>query len=192
MDNSNRTIILYSAQTKVVLDKINRDGHCFSKKKYVALKYEESAPIFITAYDWYVKEAIQYCDKPKGAEYPYWAFKDKDSIEPSNDTIILKLAVPIDEIVFFDMYKWYKILKLQYLGEDEKDEIKFHKLIENYGIKKEIDILLTNFYPDLKKQIYSSWQRLFKDHMTIQQGNYDSIERIQAGLWQIKREWLIK
>lgn len=191
MDNKNRTIILYSEQTEKVINVIEQENSAFSKKKYVVSKYEESAPIFTVAYDWFVKEAIKYVDKPIEAEYPYWAFKDIDSIEKGASNI-LKLEVPIEKVIFFNMYDWIKILNLKYLGENEKDELEFKKQIESYGIKLETDILLTNFYPDLKKQIIESWSRLFKHHFNIKNGSNDGVDRIQVALWQIKKEWIIK
>ncbi|WP_242825225.1 DUF3841 domain-containing protein [Proteocatella sphenisci] len=45
MDIRNNKIILYSSQAEAVLQIIERDGECFSKRKYVA--------------------------RPKNAEYPY-------------------------------------------------------------------------------------------------------------------------
>ncbi|MBU5440104.1 DUF3841 domain-containing protein [Tissierella sp. MSJ-40] len=191
MDNTDNTVMLYSSQSHVVVNTLESDGVCFSKKKYVVKKYEESAPIFIAAYDWFVMEAKKYVSKPEGAEYPYWAFKDLYNVEQSEDSKLLEMNVPVDEVIFFDMYDWNKILRLQYIGETEEDEAQFRQMLAHRGIRKESDIILTNFYPDLKRQVQNSWKRLFNHHENIKQGNTKGIGSVQAGLWQLKKEWIV-
>lgn len=191
MDNTDHKIKLYSAQSEVVAKILERDGVCFSKKEYAIKKYEESAPIFVAAYDWFVKEAERYLPKPKGAEYPYWAFLDVHSVDQSTDSKPLELHIPLDEILFFDMYDWNKVLRLQYIGETKADEERFRQMLMDYGIWKESDIILTNFYPDLKRQVQDSWARLFRHHENIKKGNTEGVGSVQAGLWQLKKEWML-
>lgn len=192
MDIRNNNVILYSSQAEAVLQIIERDGECFSKRKYVEDKYQESAPIFVSAYSWFVHEAEKYVARPENAEYPYWAFKDIYSVEASGDSRIIKLEVPADEAVFFDMYDWNKILSLKYIGETETDEQEFRKMLRDYGITRESDVVLTNFYPNLKRQVKESWKRLFRHHEDIINGETQGIGSIQAGLWTIRKEWIVK
>ncbi len=190
MDSKHNRMILYSAQAKPVVEAIERDGVCYSKREYVLKKYHESAPIFTTVYDFFVSEAVKYAKMPNEAEYPYWAFKDLYSVDLSGGGA-LKLSVPTEEAIFFDVKDYNKVICLKYLGEDEKDERRFKQKIEEYGIKKEIDIMLTNFYPDLKQEVLESWKRLFRYDKEIKAGNYSSVESVQACLWRIKKEWII-
>ena len=192
MDIRNNKVILYSSQAEAVLQIIERDGECFSKRKYVEDKYQESAPIFVSAYSWFVHEAEKYVARPENAEYPYWAFKDIYSVEASGDSRIIKLEVPVEEAVFFDMYDWNKILSLKYIGETETDEQEFRKMLRDYGITRESDVVLTNFYPNLKRQVKESWKRLFRHHEDIINGETQGIGSIQAGLWTIRKEWIVK
>lgn len=192
MDIRNNKVILYSSQAEAVLQIIERDGECFSKRKYVEDKYQESAPIFVSAYSWFVHEAEKYVVRPENAEYPYWAFKDIYSVEASGDSRIIKLEVPADEAVFFDMYDWNKILSLKYIGETETDEQEFRKMLRDYGITRESDVVLTNFYPNLKRQVQESWKKLFRNHEDIINGENQGIGSIQAGLWTIRKEWIVK
>lgn len=191
MDNTDNTVILYSSQSEAVVNTLEIDGVCFSKKEYVLKKYEESAPVFVAAYDWFVTEAKKYVPKPEGAEYPYWAFKDSYNVEQSSDSKLLEIHVPIKEVIFFDMYDWNKILCLQYIGETEKDEAQFRQMLADYGIRKESDVILTNFYPHLKHQVQDSWKRLFCHHDNIKQGNTEGVRSVQVGLWQLKKEWIV-
>lgn len=101
------------------------------------------------------------------------------------------MNVPIDEIIFFDMFDWNKILRLQYMGESEEDEVQFKQMLDSRGIKRESDIILTSFYPDLKRKVQDSWKRLFRHHEDIKQGNMKNVRSVQIGLWQIKKEWIV-
>lgn len=192
MDNKDNTIILYSSQSDTVIDALDRDGVCFSKREYVTKKYGETSTIFTSAYDWFVSQAEKYVSKPEGAEYPYWAFKDLCSVDQSSGNMILELRVPLDEALFFDMYDWNKILCLKYMGENEADEAAFKRLLSDYGIRSESDIMLTSFYPDLKHQILSSWSRLFRHHESIKTGDYSGVGSVQAGLWMIRKNWIVQ
>lgn len=191
MGDKDNTVMLYSSQSEVVVSILERDGICFSKQQYVVKKYEESAPIFVAAYSWFAMEAEKYLPKPEGAEYPYWAFRDLYSIEQSTNGRILQLCIPADEAIFFDMYDWNKILCLQYIGETKADEARFSQMLADYGIRNESDVILTNFYPDMKRQVQDSWKRLFRHHEKIKSGNTDGVGSVQAGLWQLKKEWIV-
>ena len=184
-------IVLYSPQSEIVINNLENNGVCFSKKKYVVKKYEESAPIFVAAYDWFIMEAKKYVQMPQGAEYPYWAFKDLNNIDQSTGNKLLEIQVPKDEVIFFDMYDWNKILCLEYIGETDEDEEKFQQMLEDRGIKRAGDIILTNFHPDLKRQVEESWKRLFRHHEDIMEGKTKAVESIQAGLWQLRKEWIV-
>ena len=190
MDNENNTVILYTSQSTIVADELETKGICFSRKKYVENKYEESGPIFVAAYDWFTAEAEKYLSKPDGAEYPYWAFTESYNIEQSGDSKMLRMLVPLNEAIFFDMYDWNKILSLQYIGETDSDEKNFRQLLIDYGIHRHSDIVLTNFYPDLKNQVLNSWHRLFRHHEKIKSGSSTGVKSIQAGLWCLKKDWL--
>ncbi len=190
MDQKNHTIRLYSAQTDIVLAAIEKDGVCYSKAEYVRRKYQESAPVFLTAYSWFVKKMEEYVKRPEGAEYPYWAFTDIYSVDQSGDVNVLKLDVPVDEALYFDMMDWNKIMRLSYIGENEAEEKEFRYEMEQCGIRGN-DVMLTSFYPDWKMKIQKSWERLFRHHEAIKAGDVSGVHSVQAGLWQIKKEWIV-
>lgn len=183
------TITLYASQADPVIEAIEWNGVCYSKEAYVRKKYQESAKIFTTAYSWFVREMEKYVKKPDGAEYPYWAFREAYNVDQSMGGNFLTLEVPLDEVLLFDMYDWNKILCLKYIGEDEKDEKQFQEQLEMYGIK-EMNTVLSNFYPLQKQQILKSWQRLTRYHEELAHGNTELVRDVQAGLWRIKKEWI--
>lgn len=100
--------------------------------------------------------------------------------------------MPLDEALFFDMYDWNKILYLKYLSENEADEAMFKRQLKDYGIRGESDIILNSFYPDLKRRILNSWSRLFRHHDSIKEGYYSGVGSVQAGLWMIQKNWIVK
>ena len=133
MDHRCTSVTLYSPQAQIVLDVLDRDGICFSRREYVQKKYEESAPVFLSAYDWFVKAAEAHIPKPQGAEYPYWAFGSPENVDLSAGGRVLALRVPLGEAVFFSLYDWNRILCLSYMGETEKEEKEGTIVVENTG-----------------------------------------------------------
>ena len=191
MDSRCDTIKLYSQQAGPVLEVLSRDGVCFSRAVYVKKKYGESAPVFLTAYQWFVEHAETIVPKPAGAEFPYWAFKDLYSLEGGGENPPLRLLVPADQAVFFDMYDWNKIMRLQYIGENEEEEKAFREELSLRGLT-ETKIMLTDFYPEWKERIMKSWERLFRHHQRIKSGSDSGVGSVQAGLWQIRKEWICR
>lgn len=189
MEQKQKTIKLYAVQAQPVIDVIQRDGVCYSKAEYVRRKYGESAPIFLTAYNWYVREAEKIVPKPAGAEYPYWAFADLFNADGSSGGNLLQLCVPKDEAVFFDTRDWSKILQLSYLGESTEEERTFAAELERRGMTPN-QVMLTAFYPEWKNKIMESWKRLFRHHEAVLSGKIEGLHSVQAGLWRIKKEWV--
>ena len=189
MDSKCKTVRLYSAQDTPVLEAISKNGVCFSKAAYVQRKYGESAPVFMTAYSWFVQKAEALVPKPPGAEFPYWAFLHVSQVDLSSDRL-LHLEVPADQVLFFNMYDWIKILQLSFLGENEKEEKAFQERLTLRGVTP-TQIMLTNFYPDLKQEIYLSWERLFRHHQALAEGQQLPEVTVQTALWQIKKAWII-
>ena len=191
MADKRNTIRLYSFQTDVVYQVLKKDGVCYSKEEYVRRKYQESANVFVNAYGWFVKEAVKIVPKPEKAEYPYWAFADLYNVDQTGDGHVLTLDVPVDEALLFDMFDWTKIMQMHYLGEDEAEEAVFSRELKELGLT-EFQVMSSNFYPEQKRRIQDSWSRLFRHQKAIQNGDDTGVHSVQAGLWQIKDEWIVK
>ena len=189
MDHSGDRLTLYAAQAAPVLAALARDGVCHSRAEYVQKKYGESAPVFLTAYHWFVQQLPRFVPKPEGAEFPYWAFRELYSLDQAGTAGVLKLQVPKEQAVLFDLEDWTKITQLRYIGKDAADELAFAKELAARGISWN-QVMLTACYPDLKQQIYDSWQRLFRYHEALLRGEDCGGIRVQAGLWELRREWV--
>ena len=84
------------------------------------------------------------------------------------------------------------------IGSDEKDEAEFRRELERRGIRDSSEAVLKPFYPDIKRKITDSWKKIFRHDAEIKKalmnGTYSETEgmrALQAGLWCIKKEWLI-
>ena len=191
MDTERGFVKLFSPQAEAVWQAVENEGTAFSRREYVIKKYEESAGVFLAAYDAYVREAERIVPRPDDKAYPYWAFASEDLVDRSGGLRVMRLCVPLEEAVFFDQYDWYKVLRLSYIGETDKDEEAFARGLEMRGIRDSSEAVLRPFYPDVKRQITESWKRLFRHDSAIRNGDTSGVRAVQAGLWQIKKEWLI-
>ena len=97
---------------------------------------------------------------------------------------MLKLSVPKEEIIFFDLRDWNKILNLCFLGSEE-EENEFRNKLKSQGIKDNLDIINTPFYPLLKKELTDSWKQLF-DRPNLCK------KYTEGAVWQLKKEWVIE
>ena len=50
----------------------------------------------------------------------------------------------------------------------------------------------TAFYPQQRQEILDSWQRLFRHHAALLAGDRTGVGGVQAGLWCIRREWIVQ
>ena len=190
MDRQGHTVRLYSAQARPVQEAIRRDGVCYSRAAYVRAKYAESAPIFLTAYTWFTERMPAYVPRPAEAEFPYWAFMDLYSVDAEGRDV-LTLDVPVEEAVFFDAADWTRIMQLRPLADSPAADAAFRDELRQRGLTPN-DVMLTAFYPELKNAVLSSWERLFRHHAAIKAGDRSGIQSVQAGLWRIRREWIVK
>lgn len=198
MGTGSNTVILYSPQAEPVWNAVLNEGTAYSRREYIYKKYEESAGIFLAAYDAYIRGAEKLVTRPEPWAYPYWAFASMQQVDQSGGGRVMKLSVPVEQAVFFDAYDWYKVLRLSYIGDNEADEASFSQELQRRGIRDTSEVILKPFYPDLKRKVTDSWKKIFRHDETIRKAlingevqEIDGVRAVQAGLWQIKKEWLI-
>ena len=198
MGTESDSVILFSPQTDPVWEAVLNEGTAYSRREYIYKKYEESAGIFLAAYDAYIREAEKLVPRPEPWTYPYWAFASMQQVDLSGGGRVMKLSVPVDQAVFFDAYDWYKVLRLSYIGDNDADEASFSQELQRRGIRDTSEVVLKPFYPDLKKKVTDSWKKIFRHDEAIRMAlingevqEIDGVRAVQAGLWCIKKEWLI-
>lgn len=190
MDSKCNKVRLYTVQTPIVVQTIEEKGVTYVKREFIKKKYKECSDIFLQSYDWFINKARDIIDKPKEAEYAIWAFTEAKYAGVYNNVYLIALDVPIDEVIFFKIEEWNRILNLRYLPKDDNDKVKYYKKLESYNITDETDIFMKPFYPHLKIEVKKSWDNLFKYDKVIKKHGLPE-EPFQASLWQIKKEWVV-
>ena len=183
MKDDTQNVIMWTAKEVIVLETVEIDGVSFVKKEYIDKKYGETAWIFKTAYSFFCKEAEKRIPKPEQAESPIWIFADEEAVFKSVGNTLLKLSIPKEEIIFFDLRDWNKILNLNYLGTDE-EETEFNNKMKQQGVKDNLDVIKSPFYPLLKKELTDSWKKLFTSQKLCK-------KYTEGAVWQLKKEWIL-
>lgn len=174
---------MWTGQSSLVLEELKRTGRYVVKNCYVEQKYSETAWIFREAYQFLAGKAEERVAKPDGAESPVWVYKNPNQIHGGEDVHYLKLRIPKDKVLCFDSRKWNRILNLEYLGADKKDEERFAEKLRSRGIHDSLDLFRTAYYPLEKREVKKSWDRLLGEF---------SIEEayLQGMTWEIREEWI--
>lgn len=182
--DNNSTITLWTSQSTIVLNTIDKKGIYHVKKEFISKKYGEVANIFLEPYNWFVNKAEKIIPKPEGAQYPIWLFTDPKYVERYEDNQVLQIEVDLDKVILFNPQNWNRILNLSYIPKDDKDAKEYYDLLERQGIYDETNIYLSSYYPYLKMKVKKSWDRLFDDKLDLSKPN-------QAALWELRREWIV-
>ena len=117
MDRKDNKIILYSPQAEAVWEAVERDGVAYSKREYVQKKYEESAGIFLAAYDAYIRMAEEIVPRPDSTNYPYWAFVSEEMLD-GDGVCVIEWADIVADVLPDDAVA----IQLEY-GENEGERI---------------------------------------------------------------------
>jgi hypothetical protein len=179
-------IKVWTAQSQIVLDTIEKNRVYHVKRAFILKKYRELSKLFLDPYDWFIKQAAKRITPPPEAEYPVWAYCDAKMISNygPGDRIV-ELDVPVDQALFFNQGKWLRILNLSYIPENPNDEQNFKKKISTQGLQHPSQAYTNHFYPQLKKEIIASWERLFDESIRLSADD-------MCALWEIRKEWITK
>src|SRR6056297_946823 len=176
---------VWTRQHKNVLDEIENKGVYRVKERYIRKKLDDCADIYLDVYNWLRNETAKRMEIPDNAKYPVWLTVEKDLKLPMADGFVFfELEVPGDKIMIFDMAKWDYIVNYLYLPKNKEDRKRFKKKLAKYNINVESDIYLQDFYPRLKREITSSWQRLFDDDIKL------SDQKVGIS-WELRNDWVI-
>lgn len=173
---------MWTAQMPIVDETIERDGVSYVKKEYLRRKYRETAWVFLTAYDFLIREMEKRVPRPAEAESPVWVFRDSGRVFCSPGAVLYEMEIPDEEMVIFDLRDWQDILSLKPLGTAEERSAILADM-RRQGVSDTTDVFQKPFYPILKRQIQGSWKALLEGpgpDETWQQG----------AVWQLKKEWI--
>lgn len=190
MGSKNSKITLYTTQRPIVVKTLKEKGVYHVKRQFINMKYKEVSHIFLQSYDWFVNKAKNIVHRPEGSEYPVWTYLDPKYAGYFEDSYMLRLEVPMKDIILFRMEDWNRILNLRYLAKDYNDELKYQSKLKSYNIPDETEIFMKPYYPQLKTEVKKSWDNLFKYNDIIKE-NRLSEGAIQGSLWEIRRSWVV-
>lgn len=175
----------YTKQHKSVWETLQRDGRYVGKRKFVELELEEHAGIMMRVYDFLVQYSPNRQFKPADADYPIWfVVNPADVMLKEPDRLHLTFEVPEEKAAYINIAKWGAIMNYSYLPKDEADRQAHRDLLTAYGIS-DAEAVMTPFYPQIKRKIEASWQRLFDEDVRL--GN-DSAYGI---IWELRKDWIV-
>ena len=186
----NNKIRLYTSQSSEVVKLLKAQNVCYVKRECIEKKYQEVSGIFMEAYNWYISRAQNIVKMPKHAEYPYWAFTKADYAGLYPGYYLLTIEVPIEQVIFFKVEDWNKVLNLKYLDVSEEDEKNHTDMLAKQNVSIESDIFTKPFYPYLKSKVKKSWDNLFRYNELIKSGVMQK-SVLQASLWELRKEWIV-
>lgn len=175
---------LWTAQAQIVLDTLAREGVYRVKTAFVDQKFGETAWVFRKAYAFYVHGASKIVPRPEGCESGIWCYRCARWAMMDAHSTLLKLEVPRDKVVLFDLRSWNRILNLQYIPLDADDERRYRRELSDQGLTNTAKVFQTSMYPALKRKIEASWERLFSSADRCEE------DYLQAGIWELRPEWV--
>ncbi len=184
MRGVNKTL-MWSGQQDIVLHTLKDKGRYVVKRSFVEEKYKETAWIFNEAYEYLSQCAKHIISKPVDAQSPIWVYKSIHNIYSGDGINYLKVEIPENRWISFDVRKWNRILNLSYIGESANEEKEFEQWLYKRGIRDNLKIFSTSFYPVEKREIKKSWNRLLET--PVQEEEY-----MQGMTWELKDEWIRK
>ena len=177
-------IKVWTKQHKNVLEELKKTGRYTAKQQYIAMDMQEHADLVLEAYDWLVKHGPDAGNRPPDADYPVWvSFQSEATMLPSEGTVILELELDPAIITPVNIEKWGTILNYSYIPKYPQDAKRHRALLEEYGVS-DAKAYMSQFYPEIKREIVDSWERLFDDSIIL--GN----KAKYGTIWEVKWEWV--
>lgn len=146
--------------------------------------HNEDAKLMKESYLWLASNIPGAQNKPAGSEFPIWlAFSRAGTMLPTPNTVLLELEIDPALITHINIAKWGMILNCAYIPRDAQDKQRHSQLLRDWGTSDE-KACMTQFYPQIKREIQASWARLFDD--SIQLGSPETYGTI----WEVRKEWV--
>ena len=177
-------ITVWTRQNKQIIKDLEENGRYIASKNRIAADMEDTAPVMFVAYDWLVKYSPKAHLRPADVEYLIWVSYVKEAaMKPDENTVLLELALDPEIITPVNINKWGTILNYSYIPKDDADAKRHLQLLEMYGVS-DAKAFMSQFYPQIKKEILDSWPRLF-DPQILMGG-----ESEYGTIWEVKKEWV--
>jgi hypothetical protein len=178
------TIRLWTKQHKGVWRSLSQKGRYTVEKRHIIQANEDMAGIFLAVYDWYTGKAERLVPRPGDARYPVWcSLSAEAALLPDDISDSLELEAPKELVIPVNLNKWSTILNYFYIPADEADGEAHSALLRRYNTNDAV-AFMTPFYPQIKREIVASWDRLFEG------GDDGQNAYVYGTLWELRREWI--
>ena len=180
------TIRGWTRQVPEVADELARTGVYRVKEEYIRKKNDNIADFYLKLYEWYTKKSRNYVQIPEDVRYPVWlSLTEEFRLQPVPGTVILTVEMPRDKVLIIDSEKWDYRGNNMYVPTDDAERKRFERELHRYGIADETALVEEkgNFYPMLKREVLSSWERIFTMPPADPGKGF-------ATVWELKREWV--
>ena len=134
-----KQITVWTKQHRSVLEQLEKTGRYIARREYIEIENQEGAPLVLEVYDWLV---------------------------PQEQTVTLKLCIDPALIAPVHIAKWGTILNYSYIPLNEQDARRHQQLLESYRVS-DTQAYMSRFYPQIKREIIDSWDRLFDDSVHL-------------------------
>lgn len=177
-------ITVWTRQHIEVWKEIEEAGRYTAKKAYIDIDLEEHAPLVLEVYDWLVEHTPTLPSKPKDAEYPVWvSLKEEATMMQIKDSVILELTLDKDLLTMVNIDKWGMMLNYSYIPQNEEDAKVHSDMLKAYRIS-DTAAYMSQFYPQIKREIRDSWYRLFDDSIILNNS------QCYGNIWEVRKEWV--
>ena len=177
-------VTVWTKQHENVLRVLQQEKRYIAKREYIIQDLTEHANLVLEVYDWLVKHSPTFDQKPADVTYPVWVSTAQEAtMLPSPGTVILELELDEALITKVNIDKWGAILNYSYIPADDQDAKRHRQLLAQYGVS-DAKAYMTQFYPEIKREIIRSWDRLFDDNIILGNRNY------YGNIWEVKWEWI--
>lgn len=175
---------VWTKQHENILRDLEINGRYIVKREYIVNKMEEHASLYLDVYNWYYQAASKLVRPPEDAQYPIWvSLTEEDRIGNSSGNVQMEILVEQDRLITMDIDKWGKIVNYMYIPADVQDEKEHAAMLGRYGID-DCTAYMTPFYPNIKRKIIKSWERLFDESIIL--------SKVRVGtLWELRKEWIV-
>lgn len=177
-------VTVWTRQNRKILRDLEERGRYLAGKRYIQADMADTAPLVMVTYDWLAGHAPNVHLRPADAEYLIWvSFKRDATMLPDETTVILELSLDPAIIAPININKWGTILNYSYIPANEEDLARHREVLRMYGIS-DAEACMTQFYPQIKKEIMDSWDRLFDPEILLgSTAEYGTI-------WEVRKEWV--
>ena len=179
-------ITVWTKQNKAVLEQLERDGRFIAREDYMRKAMEDTSDIMFLVYRWLSAHMPTQEYRPADAKFPVWVSPIKEAtMLPEPGQPVLELQLDKELVAYADITKWTSIINYAYIPRDEADNAAHNALLQNYGIS-DAKAVMTPFYPQIKRIVMDSWDRLFDDSVVLPGGRAGRYGLI----WEVRKEWI--